>query len=82
MCRTKLIPFYLVASAVNGILSLIIALLLSISTIYSLAIWGLASAATFVLICLVCIRSTMNQAEPTQEVDRGGSELENAGAYR
>lgn len=82
MCRTNLIPFYLVLSAVNGIVPFIIALLLSISLLYSLAIWGIASTATFALISLVCLRSALKNTDPAQEDEHGGAELENAAAYR
>ena len=81
MCRTNLIPFYLVLSAVNGIVPFIISLLLSISIFYSLAIWGVATTATFVLVCLVCLRGGLTNAGPALEDERGGAELENVAAY-
>ena len=61
---------------------MIIALLLSVSIFYSLAIWGVATAATFVLICLVCLRNALKRTDPALEDERGGSELENATVYR
>ena len=82
MCRTNLIPFYLVLSAANGIVPFIIALLLSVATPYALAIWGIATTATFVLICLVCLRTAWKYANPAQEDEPGAAELENAAAYR
>jgi hypothetical protein len=82
MCRTNLIPFYLVLSAVNGIVPFIIALLLSVATSYALAIWGIATTATFVLICLVCLRTAWKNADAVQVDEPGAAELENAAAYR
>jgi hypothetical protein len=64
LCRSRLIPFYLVLSAVNGVVPFVIVLLLYISVIYALAIWGLASAATFVLINLMCLRTAWKNTEP------------------
>ena len=64
LCRSTLIPFYLVLSAVNGVVPFVTALLLSVSLIYALAIWALAAAATFVLINLVCLRTAWKNTEP------------------
>jgi hypothetical protein len=81
MCRTNLIPFYLVLSAANGIVPFIIALLLSVSTQYALVIWGIATAATFVLISLVCLRTAWKNAGPAPCQEIASAEFENVAAF-
>jgi hypothetical protein len=82
MCRTNLIPIYLVLSAVNGIVPFIIGLMVTVSVPYALAIWGIATTATFMLICLVCLRTAWKNADAVQVNEPGAAELENAAAYR
>ena len=67
MSQLKCIPLYLVLSLVNGIVPFTIALLLSISVFYALLIWGVASAATFMLISLVCTRNALRQEASAEE---------------
>lgn len=67
MSQLKCIPLYLVLSLVNGIVPFTIALLLSVSVFYALLIWGVASAATFMLISLVCLRSALRKETSTEE---------------
>jgi hypothetical protein len=77
LCRSKLIPFYLVLSAANGVVHFLIALLMSISVIYALTIWALATAATFMLINLVCFRTAWKYADPAPGEEPGSTEFEN-----
>ena len=81
LCQSKLIPLYLVLSAANGVVPFVIALLLSVSIIYALAIWALATAVTFVLINMVCLRTAWENADPTQGEELGSAELEKAPAF-
>ena len=81
MCRSKLIPFYLVLSAANGVVPFVIALLLSVSVIYAMAIWLLATAATFMLINLVCFRTAWKYSNPATSEEPGSTELEKAPAF-
>ena len=82
LCRSKLIPFYLVLSAVNGIVPFVIALLLFVSVIHALAIWALATAATFVLINLVCLRTAWKNTDPAPGEKLDSAELEKVPAFR
>jgi hypothetical protein len=82
MNRSHIIPLYLVISAINGIVPFIIALLFQISLINALLIWGIATAGTFLLICLVCLRGAMKQANIETEEKQMGAELEKAPVYR
>ena len=82
LCRSKLIPFYLVLSAVNGIVPFVIALLLSVSVIHALAIWALATAASFVLVNLVCLRTAWKNTGPAPGEETGSAELEKLPAFR
>ena len=67
MSQLKCIPLYLVLSLVNGIVPFTIALSLSIAVFYALLIWGVASAATFMLISLVCARNALRQEASAEE---------------
>ena len=79
LCRSKLIPFYLVLSAANGIVPFVIALLLFVSVIHALAIWALA---TFVLINLVCLRTAWKNTDPAPGEKLDSAELEKVPAFR
>ena len=80
--RLKLIPFYLVLSAANGVVPFVIALVMSVSVIHALLIWALATMATFVLINLVCLRTAWKNTDPTQDDEQGSAELEKVPAFR
>lgn len=80
--RSKLIPFYLVLSAANGVVPFVIALLLSGSVIHALAIWAFATAATFALINLVCLRTAWKNSDPAAGDEPGSAELEKVPAFR
>ena len=82
LCRSRLIPFYLGLSVANGVVPFVIALLLSISLIYALAIWAFATATTFVLINLVCLRTAWKNADPTPGEETGSTEFEKIPAFR
>ena len=81
LCQSKLIPLYLALSAVNGVVPFVIALLMSVSIIYALAIWALATAATFVLINVVCLRTAWKNADPAPDEETGSAELGKVPAY-
>jgi hypothetical protein len=61
--RSKLFPFYLVLSATNGVVPFVIVLVLSVSVIYAVAIWALATAATYILVSLVCLRTASGRMQ-------------------
>ena len=82
LCRSKLIPFYLVLSAANGIVPFAIVLMLSVSLIHALAIWALATAVTFLLINLVCLRTAWKYTDPAPGEEPGGAEFEKIPAFR
>jgi hypothetical protein len=80
--RPKLIPFYLVLSAANGVVPFLIALVLSFSVIHALLVWALATAATFVLINLVCLRTAWKNTDPTSGGEQGSADLEKVPVFR
>ena len=61
---------------------IVIALLLSVAVIYALAIWVIASAATFMLINLVSLRTARKNADSALSEEPVGAELENIPAFR
>jgi hypothetical protein len=73
LCRSKLIPVYLVLSAANGVVPFVIALVLSHSVIHALAIWALATVATFALINLVCLRTAWKNSDPAPGDELGSA---------
>ena len=82
LCRSKLIPFYLVLSAANGVVPFMIALLLSGSVIHAVAIWSLATAATFILINLVCLHTAWRNSNPATGEEPDSTVLEKVPVYR
>ena len=82
LCRSKLIPLYLVLSAANGVVPFVIALLLSVSVIHALAIWALATAVTFVLVNLVCLRTPWKNADPVPGEEPDSTEFKKYPAFR
>ena len=82
LCQSKLISFYLVLSAANGVVPFIIALLLFSSVIHALAIWSLATAATFMLISLVCFHTAWKNSNSATGEEPGSTEFEKISAYR
>ena len=82
MNQAKCIPLYLVLAAVNGIVPFIIALLFSVSIMYAVLIWGLATASTFLFISLVCMRSAIKQSDSELEEKPARADLEKAPIYR
>ena len=82
MSRFYCFSLYLILSAANGIVPLTIALLFSVSGLYAILIWGVTTAATFLLISLVCLRGAMKRSDLKSEGIAVGSELDKAAAYR
>jgi hypothetical protein len=78
MTRFVLFTQYLFLSAVNGTVPLIIALLFSVSGVNALLIWGAATVASFMLICLVCLRSAMFKMISASDSNGFRGELEKA----
>ena len=81
MIRRNLLTQYLFLSAVNGIVPFTIALLFSVSGLYALVIWEAATAASFMLIRLVCLRSAMLKMSSASDSNRFGGKLEKAAVY-
>ena len=82
MIRSNLITQYLLLSSLNGVVPFIITLLFSTSGLWALLIWLAATLGTFLLICLVCMRSAISKMEPEPDPQSFRGELEKATAYR
>lgn len=67
MTKFNIILLYLTLSAINGIVPPAIALLFSTPSIIALLVWGFATIASFVLICLICLGGAMKDAIPGAE---------------
>ena len=80
MMRSNLVTQYLLISSLNGVVPFVIALLLSASGLWALLVWLAATLATYLLICLVCMRKAIAEMEPETHSFKG--ELEEASAYR
>ena len=78
MKTQNIISLYFALSVCNGIVPISIALLFSASIWGVLAIWALSTAITFSLICLVCLRSALEETRPQVKERNFRGEIEGA----
>ncbi len=81
MTRFNIIFLYLALSVINGLVPPAIALWLSVPGLIVLLIWGLATIASFALICLVCLGSAIKDAVPGSERNNLSREFNEAAIY-
>jgi hypothetical protein len=77
MARINVISLYWLLSAVNSSVPVAIALLFSIPGWGLLVIWALSTMVTFTLICLTCLRTTLEDVVLESEPQWARGEIQN-----